>query len=348
MGGRVVDPLPAVQPLVAHPREPAVTLLRPAVRRARPGVAVALLVTGAVLLGGCSAVEGGRGTPAHSARPTSPPDAEPAGGEVRATLAAAIAALPVARERRRGYDRDLFEHWVDADGNGCDTREEVLLVENRSPEARLGDDCALVDGRWRSYYDDVTTSDDAVFDVDHLVPLAEAWDSGAWAWSAARRRAYANDLGERRSLVGVSASSNRGKADDDPAQWLPTYGTCVYVSSWTAVKVRWSLSVDPREQDVLAELAGDCGQRRLSVDLARVVGGPAARTADERHSIEGRYPVAPGPAVAPPRQPARRGTDRRYPFCTDAVAAGLGPYVDGRDREYAWYADSDADGTVCE
>lgn len=161
----------------------------------------------------------------------------------------------MARERRRAYDRDVFEHWVDSDANGCDTRDEVLLVENRSPDARLGEDCALVDGLWRSYYDDVSTTHDATFDVDHLVPLAEAWDSGASAWSAARRRAYANDLGERRPLVGVSASSNRGEADDDPAQWLPTYGTCVYVSSWTAVKVRWSLSVDRREQATLTALA---------------------------------------------------------------------------------------------
>ncbi len=329
---------------------------------------LALLVAGVALLSGCSVAESGRAAPAQRTRPTAPSEAETSGPSERAeragragrreverrtSLVAAIAALRVARERRRGYDRDLFEHWVDADGNGCDTRDEVLLVENRSPDARLGDDCALVDGLWRSYYDDVVTTGDAAFDVDHLVPLAEAWDSGASGWSAARRRAYANDLGERRSLVAVSASSNRGKADDDPAQWLPTYGTCVYVSSWTAVKLRWALSVDPREQAVLTALAGDCGERRLSVDLARVVGGSGARTADERDSIADRYPVAPTSSAttssaATPRQPVRRGADPRYPYCTDAVAAGFGPYVDGRDREYAWYADADGDGTVCE
>ncbi len=271
--------------------------------------------------------------------------AEP-GEQVRTTLSEAVAALPVARERRTGYDRDLFEHWVDSDANGCDTRDEVLLTENRSPDARLDADapgCDLLDGLWRSYYDRVVTEDDSEFDVDHLVPLAEAWDSGAAAWSPARRRAYANDVGERRSLVGVSASSNRGMADDDPSQWLPTYGTCVYVSSWTAVKVRWSLSVDRREKQALAALtdpAAGCGERRLTVTVARVVDGPdGVRTADERASLRDRYLDTP-PTGAVPR--ARPST------CAEANAAGLGPFVAGRDRRYAWFDDADGDGVVCE
>ena len=135
-------------------------------------------------------------------------------------LREAIAQLPVAAERRDGYTRDKFRHWVDEDRDGCNTRNEVLLDEATwTPE--IGPGCRLSGGRWSSYYDDVDVDEAARLDIDHMVPLAEAWDSGAYTWDAGRRQRYANDLGDPRALAAVTARANRSKADQDPADWLP-------------------------------------------------------------------------------------------------------------------------------
>jgi uncharacterized protein DUF1524 len=130
--------------------------------------------------------------------------------------------------------------WVDADRDCRDTRDEVLAAESL---VRVRG-CDIRAGRWRSYYDGVITRDASGFDIDHLVPLAEAWDSGARRWTAATRQRYANDLGDPRTLVAVTASVNRSKSDQDPAKWLPQLGRCRYVRQWVAVKTRWGLSVD--------------------------------------------------------------------------------------------------------
>ena len=128
--------------------------------------------------------------------------------------------LENGREHVAGYDRAKFRLWVDADGDGCDTRDEVLISEAQiKPRIRSG--CELRRGRWFSRYDGVATRDASTFDIDHLVPLNEAWQSGAWTWSPATRRAYANDLGYQASLIAVSAHSNRSKGDREPQDWMP-------------------------------------------------------------------------------------------------------------------------------
>ena len=105
-------------------------------------------------------------------------------------LLAQLAALTVRAEQpRAGYDRSLFRHWVDADGDGCDTRREVLIAEAVTAPT-IGAGCALSGGRWRSVYDHATeTGSGRGFDVDHLVPLAEAWESGGLGLVARRSRA---------------------------------------------------------------------------------------------------------------------------------------------------------------
>ena len=123
--------------------------------------------------------------------------------------------LPGAREHVAGYDRAKFRLWVDADHDGCDTRDEVLIKE-AVVKPRVGAGCTLQGGEWRSRYDGLVTKDPSSFDIDHMVPLNEAWQSGAWTWSAAKRQAFANDLGYQASLIAVSASSNRSKGDSEP------------------------------------------------------------------------------------------------------------------------------------
>ncbi|MFE3932019.1 HNH endonuclease family protein [Streptomyces sp. YIM B13508] len=126
-------------------------------------------------------------------------------------------------------------------------------------------------GEWCSVYDYRYIQGPSGLDIDHLVPLAEAWDSGASAWSAAEREAYANDLGDDRVLIAVSAASNRSKADQVPATWLPPASgyRCQYATDCVADKMRWGLSVDTDEAEALADLLGDCPDVPVAVTLAR-------------------------------------------------------------------------------
>nr|WP_209445400.1 HNH endonuclease family protein [Streptomyces achromogenes] len=104
-----------------------------------------------------------------------------------------------------------------------------------------------------------------------MVPLAEAWDSGALAWSSVEREAYANDLGDERALIAVSAASNRSKADQDPATWLPSAAgyRCQYVTDWIADKTRWGLTIDTGEKVALTKTLSNCPNAPVTVTLAR-------------------------------------------------------------------------------
>ena len=185
-----------------------------------------------------------------------------------APLDRAIADLAVRAEVRTGYSRELFPHWIDADGDGCSTRDEVLIAEADDP-VTVKDGCALSGGRWFSYYDRVSWTDPGRIDIDHLVPLAEAWDSGARNWARRTRQAFANDLGDGRSLVGVTDSVNQSKSDQDPGEWMPEHATCRYVREWVAVKHRWRLNVNRAERRALVSFASHCANRTITVTLAR-------------------------------------------------------------------------------
>ena len=168
-----------------------------------------------------------------------------------------VAGLRVEAERWEGYDRELFPHWADLDGDGCDTRREVLIRDSAPDHLVMAGDrqCWVVSGRWESPYDGLVLINAGDVDIDHLVPLAEAWRSGAWAWDSERRELFAND---ERSLVAVSAVSNRTKGADDPSEWLPSLEEviCPYAVAWVETKARWDLSVDVAELATLDELFG--------------------------------------------------------------------------------------------
>ena len=174
-------------------------------------------------------------------------------------------SLPVSPEHQGGYDRSLFKHWITQDG--CTTRQDVLIRDAISGRTS---GCTVVDGRWYSAYDGVTTSNARTFDIDHEVPLKEAWDSGAWRWTPDKRKAFANDLGYVNSLIAVSASSNRSKSDQDPAEWMPpnSADTCRYVKAWVGVKYRWRLAVDSLEKSSILRLLRGCPEQMQLPDLA--------------------------------------------------------------------------------
>ncbi len=96
------------------------------------------------------------------------------------------ASLAITDEHREGYDRDLSKHWVDEDRDGCSTRAEVLIAEAVQAPT-VGPGCKISGGGWLSYYDENSVEDVRSLDIDHMVPLAEAWDSGASKWTAKKR-----------------------------------------------------------------------------------------------------------------------------------------------------------------
>ncbi|MFE7973028.1 HNH endonuclease family protein [Streptomyces shenzhenensis] len=173
-----------------------------------------------------------------------------------ATARSYLAQLTVATENRTGYSRDLFPHWITISGT-CNTRETVLKRDGSNVTTDSA--CAATSGSWYSQYDGVTTTDASSFDIDHVVPLAEAWDSGASKWTTAQRQAFANDL-TRPQLIAVSASSNRSKSDQDPAEWVPsrTAYRCTYVRAWVQVKYYYNLSVDSAEKSALTSYLSGC------------------------------------------------------------------------------------------
>jgi hypothetical protein len=159
-----------------------------------------------------------------------------------------------------GYDRARFGTWVDADGDRCDTRAEVLQRESRVAPQVDPFGCAVVAGEWLSSYDGRTIDDPAELDIDHVVALAEAWRSGAAAWDDGRRRAFANDLTPRGELVAVTAAANRSKGDHDPASWRPPNrgSWCEFGIGWVSTKLRWGLTADGEEVAALRDLLHDC------------------------------------------------------------------------------------------
>ncbi|MFI7396556.1 HNH endonuclease family protein [Streptomyces tendae] len=187
------------------------------------------------------------------------------------TVAEAVTRLPVSAESRAGYDRDAFHHWTSGDNpsDGCNTRNEVLIIEAVEPPT-VGPRCRITGGRWWSYYDQIWVTSASDLDIDHMVPLAESWDSGASAWTAQRREAYANDQGTQTSLAAVTARSNRSKADQDPAQWMPPAAEahCRYIAEWVGTKLRWSLTADETEAAALRDAAGNCPNQQVTYELA--------------------------------------------------------------------------------
>jgi hypothetical protein len=182
------------------------------------------------------------------------------GRRAAAQALALLAEVPVEAERRSGYDREDWPHWLDDDGDCMDTRQEVLRVESLEAVRISPDGCRVETGLWRDAYTGESFRDPTRLDVDHLVPLAEAYRSGGYAWSRQRRAAYANDLDDSRSLIAVSASANRSKGDQGPEEWRPPEEAhlCRYVADWVTVKVRWNLSMDERERVTVGNILQAC------------------------------------------------------------------------------------------
>lgn len=173
----------------------------------------------------------------------------------QSTAQVELTALPVAAERSlTGYSRDLFPHWTSS--GGCTTRQRVLIRDGIDVAVDSG--CQPVAGRWFSPYDGITVHSASGVDIDHVVPLAEAWRSGADSWSTSERRSFANDL-YWPQLRATSDDSNQSKGDQDPASWKPRAAYhCTYAKMWIRSKYAWGLTVDPAEKSALQSMLNTC------------------------------------------------------------------------------------------
>jgi hypothetical protein len=177
-----------------------------------------------------------------------------AGGEGNATTQ--LGQLTVAASNSmRGYSRDRFPHWRGT-GKNCDVRDSVLQRDGTN--IRLSG-CNVVGGNWSSVYDKGNFTNPSDVDIDHVVPLANAWRSGADKWDDTTRGDFANDL-TRPQLIAVSASSNRAKGDQDPSQWKPPNRDywCKYAQNWVTVKHHWRMSVTTAEKAALSDMLSTC------------------------------------------------------------------------------------------
>lgn len=168
--------------------------------------------------------------------------------------------LEVRPEATVPFEADGFERWIDADADGCDTAREVLIAASHPSMIVVEPPCTVAAGSWHSLYDNSFESDPAQLTVDHTVPLEEAWESGAWAWTAAQRRDFANDLRyAQTTLVTARSAIDAQKGSQDPAEWRPPYQGvhCKYADLWIFVKSRWNLSVDAAEYAALVQMLSD-------------------------------------------------------------------------------------------
>jgi hypothetical protein len=241
-----------------------------------------------------------------------------------------------------GYDREEFgQAWLDADRNGCDTRNDILRRDLTAAVVKPGTGgCVQLSGVLADPYLGqsirfVRGAGDDV-DIDHVVALGNAWVTGAARFDIRKRAALANDP---LNLLAVDLGTNRSKGDGDAATWLPPYRPfrCAYVARQVAVKAKYGLWVTRAEHDAIARVLGSCPGQRLPVDTTH------APTRVDQHVTEPSHPTAA--ASSQPRSLV--GGSTYYQNCDAVRAAGAAPIHVG-DPGYSRKLDRDGDGVGCE
>jgi hypothetical protein len=161
------------------------------------------------------------------------------------------------------YSRESFEHrsrandfgW-DAPQDSCDAREATLIRDGENVE--VGSGCKVTSGSWYDPYTDQTFTDPSDIDTDHVVPLANAYRSGAASWTDGERELYANDP---EVLLSVEDNANQSKGDKGPEAWKPPNEEewCDYAERWVRIKAKYDLSANEQERAELEEMLGACG-----------------------------------------------------------------------------------------
>jgi hypothetical protein len=192
-----------------------------------------------------------------SIEPTTDPSAAAPTGATAQAAARELDGLTVATGlSMAGYSRTRFHIWA-SQGGGCDTRDVVLKRQGDGVKATAT--CKIYQGTWTSPYNTKTYTDPLDLQIDHVVPLADAWTSGAKNWTDDERKAFANDL-TRPQLLAVDGKDNESKGDQDPSQWRPPNHDfwCTYARDWVTVKSYWKLSVTTAEKAALRDMLATC------------------------------------------------------------------------------------------
>lgn len=166
------------------------------------------------------------------------------------------------------YDRADYPHWVDLDGDGQNTRQEILVRDSQLPVA-LDQDGRVEAGLWVCPYTGRVTRQPSDLDIDHLVALGEIDAAGADTWTIEQRTAFANDLD---NLVAVYKGSNRSKGDKDAYLWLPpNIANCGwYLQARNAVWEKYGVSIDSDEKKSVKFFSDKCPLHEKGIKLNRV------------------------------------------------------------------------------
>ena len=197
------------------------------------------------------------GTPA-TPTPAPHPTVAPPVLQEAVTLTIAIAPIPTGIP---AYSRSQWKHWVDADGDCQDARQEVLIGESLLPVTYKTDrECRVEAGRWYGAFTGGYFEDPGDVDVDHMVPLKNAHNSGGWDWNPAMKEEYANNLGDDDHLIAVQDNANQSKGARGPDEWKPRDETywCQYATDWAEIKERWSLTMTEPEAGAVVEMLNTC------------------------------------------------------------------------------------------
>ena len=193
------------------------------------------------------------------------------------TVAPAMAVSEPHGDECVPYNRALYGDWIDADNDCQNTRHEVLLRQANGPVTyKTERECRVSTGTWQDPYLDKTFHLASALDIDHLVPLKEAHESGGYTWDRPRRQAFANALADTNHLLPVARSINRKKGAKDPADWLPPNEQYhkFYARAWVKVKRAWGLTADARELSALRQILGPDAPLPRNAPEVRCAGGP--------------------------------------------------------------------------
>jgi len=266
-----------------------------------------------------------------------------------------LASLPIkGRAPKTGYDRTgMFgEAWIDVDSNGCDTRNDILARD--LTQIVTSGTCRVLSGTLTSPYtselvDFVRGNDtSALVQIDHVVALSNAWQTGAQQLSPEERKFLANDP---LNLLAVDGRSNSQKGDGDAATWLPSSKgiRCSYIARQISVKATYGLWVTQSEHDSMATILSECADEpslTSALATAPVLDGLVERStppADIAPSVPVSTPVAPEPS-APATEPV---PDAFFKNCDAVRAAGAAPLT-SEQPGYSFALDRDRDGIACE
>ena len=159
------------------------------------------------------------------------------------------------------YVREDWKHWIDEDKDCQNTRHEVLIEESLKAVTFKSDkQCQVATGEWLAPFTGDTVTDATKLDVDHMIPLKNAHDSGGWAWDAGMKSAYANEMAYSDHLIAVTASANRKKGAKGPEGWKPPNQDywCDYAIDWVQIKADWGLSATKAEWTALQAMIATC------------------------------------------------------------------------------------------